>query len=76
MPHYVFFPNSKTRYQSLHQHCHLIENKSRESNKCFKVKPLLQAVRTNCNKTEVEDSHSIDQQTIPKKTKSCGGICQ
>ena len=41
----------------------------------FKVKPLLEAVRANCNKIELEAIHVINQQIIPNKTKNNGGIC-
>ena len=51
------------------------EKPESKSGKCFKVKALSQAVRADCNKIETEDNHSIDQQTIPKKNKSCCGIC-
>ena len=49
------------------------ENKG---DKCFKVKPLLEAVRTNCNKIEPEVNHSIDEQIIPAKTKKSRGVRQ
>ena len=38
------------------------ENKG---DKCFKVKPLLEALRTICDKIESDVIHSIDEQIIP-----------
>ena len=32
-----------------------------KGDKCFKVNPLLEAVRVNCNKTVPKDNHSIDE---------------
>ena len=69
------------RYKKLHEFLHVVDNTEKgkpenKGDKCFKVKPLLEAVRTNCNKIEPEVNHSIDEQIIPAKTKKSGGVCQ
>ena len=33
-------------------------------------------MRGNCNKTEPEANHSIDEQIIPAKTRKSGSVCQ
>ena len=69
----------------LHQHYHFNDTKNsvnfymclttekdkpeNKGDKCFKVKPLLEAMRTNCNKIESEVNHSIDEEIILTKTK-------
>ena len=72
---------SPKRYKKLRQYLHVVDNNEREKeenkgDKCFKIKPLLQAVRKNCMKIEPEISHSIDEQIIPAKTKRSGGVRQ
>ena len=51
-------------------------NPENKDDKCFKVNPLLEAVRANCNTIEPEANHSIDEQIIPAKTRKRGGFCQ
>ena len=69
------------RYKKLREFLHVVDNTEKDKpenkgDKCFKVKPLLEAVRTNCNKIEPEVNHSIDEQIIPAKTKKSGGVRQ
>ena len=69
------------RYKILREFLHVVDNAEKDKpdskgDKCFKVKPLLEAVRTNCNKIEPEVNHSIDEQIIPAKTKKSGGVRQ
>ena len=69
------------RYKSLHEFLHVVDNTKKdktenEGEKCFKVKPLLEAVRTNCNKIELEVNHSINEQIVAAKTKKSGGVRQ
>ena len=52
------------------------EKEENKGDKCFKIKPLLQAVRKNCMKIEPEISQSIDEQIIPAKTIRSGGVRQ
>ena len=51
-------------------------NQKNKGDKCFSVKPLLEAVRANCNKTEPEVNHSINEQIIAAKTKISRGVRQ
>ena len=44
--------------------------------KCLKVKPLLEAVKANCQKVEQEVNNSTDEQIIPAKTNKRGGAQQ
>ena len=67
------------RYKKLREFLHVVDNTEKDKpenkgDKCFKVKPLLEAVRTNCNKIEPEVNPSIDEQIIPAKTKKSGGF--
>ena len=69
------------RYKNLREFLHVVHNaeKEKEENKddrLFKVKPLLHGVRANCLKIEPERIHSIDEQTIPAKTKRSVGVRQ
>ena len=69
------------RYKKLREFLHVVDNTEKDKpenkgDKCFKVKPLLEAVRTNCNKIEPEVNHSIDEQIIPAKTKKSRGVRQ
>ena len=69
------------QYKKLREFLHVVDNKEKDKpenkgDKCFKVKPLLEAVRTNCNKIEPEVNHSIDEQIILAKTKKSGGVRQ
>ena len=69
------------RYKKLREFLHVVDNTEKDKpenkgDKCFKVKPLLEAVRTNCNKIEPEVNHSIDEQIIPTKTKKSRGVRQ
>lgn len=43
------------RYKKLREFLHVVDNSEKEKeenkgDKCFKIKPLLEAVRKNCNK--------------------------
>ena len=69
------------RYKKLREFLHVVDNTEKgkpenKGDKCFKVKPLLEAVRTNCNKIEPEVNHSIDEQIILAKTKKSGRVRQ
>ena len=69
------------QYKKLREFLHVVHNTEKDkpenkSDKCFKVKPLLESVRTNCNKIEPEVNHSINEQIIPAKTKKSGGVRQ
>ena len=68
---------SNYRYKLLRRYFYVVDNtkKDREANKnykVFKIRPVTEAVRDNCQKTEPEPIHSIDEQIIPTKTKDSG----
>ena len=65
---------SKKRYELLRQNLHVVDNNTRTatSGKLFKVKPLLDAIRSNCLMLEQQQNQSIDEQMIPGKTRSGG----
>ena len=69
------------RYKKVREFLHVVDNteKGKPENKgdeCFKVKPLLEAVRANCNTTEPEAKHSVKEQIIPTKSKKSGDVRQ
>ena len=60
------------RYQKLRQYLHFVDNityNDRVHDKLFKIKPVLESVREQCVKIQPEQSHSVDEQIIPAKTK-------
>ena len=68
-------PNN--RYKLLRRYIHVIDNtkKDEEANKndkICKIRSVIEAVRDNCQKIELEPIHSIDEQIIPAKTKHIG----
>ena len=58
-------------YEILSRYLHFVDNDSVHdvSDKLFKIRPILTAVRNECLKVELEEYHSIDEQIIPSKTK-------
>ena len=64
-------------YKLLRRYIHVIDNtkKDEEANKndkICKIRSVIEAVRDNCQKIELEPIHSIDEQIIPAKTKHIG----
>ena len=60
------------RYQKIGQYLHFVDNMTyddRVYDKLFKIKPILESVREQCIKIQPEQSHSVDEQIIPAKTK-------
>ena len=60
------------RYQKLRQYLHFVGNMTyddRVHDKLFKIKPVLESVREQCIKIQPEQSHSVDEQIIPAKTR-------
>ena len=69
------------RYEKVREFSQVVDNSEKvkpenKSDKFFKVRTLFEAVRANCKKIEPEANHSLDEQIIPAKTKTNGGICQ
>ena len=65
------------RYKLLRKYLHVSDNSKRDGpankdNKLFKIKPVLNHVRTNCMAIEPEIKHSIDERIIPAKTTYSG----
>ena len=65
------------RFEKLRSNLHFVDNNRLEENvpKLAKIQPVIDIVREQCLKVSPEESHSIDEQIIPAKTKS-SGICQ
>lgn len=59
------------RFQLLKRYMHFVDNNTftNTDDKLFKIKPVVDAVRMECLKIEPEESHSIDEQIIPSKTR-------
>ena len=68
------------RYKKLREFLHVDDSaeieKEENKDRLFKVKPLLDAVRTSCLKIEPERIYSIDEQMTPAKIKQSGGLRQ
>ena len=67
------------RYKKLLEFLHVVDNQEKnkpenKKDKCFKVKPLLDAISVNCQKREQEVNNPTDEQIIPAKTKKIGGV--
>ena len=62
---------SRNRFEILSRYLHFVDNDSVQdvSDKLFKIRPILTAVRNECLKVEPEEYHSVDEQIIPPKTK-------
>ena len=54
----------------------MLENPKNVNEKLFKVRPLLDLVRTNRIKVEPEQCHFIGEQIILAKTKKSSGVKQ
>ena len=68
---------SLKRYKKLRQFLHANDNSLKDTNenkgnKLYKVQPILDALRNNCQKIEQEEFMSIDEQIVPAKTKFSG----
>ena len=68
---------SNNCYKLLRRYIHVVDStkKGEEANKndkILKIRPVIKAVRDNCQKIEPEPIHSIDEQIIPAKTKHSG----
>lgn len=65
---------SLNRYRKLRQFLHANDNSQQDNpenkgNKLFKVEPILNSLRVNCQKIEQEEYQAIDEQIVPAKTK-------
>ena len=65
------------RYESLRIFLHFVDDSKKEEeenmhDKLFKIRPVLNFVRAQCNRLEQEPVQSIDEQIVPAKTKRSG----
>ena len=63
------------RYEKLRSFVHFVDNATYDqkvTDKLFKIRPVIENVRQQCLKIIPEESHSIDEQIIPAKTKYSG----
>ena len=62
------------RYEKLRSNLHFVDNSVLEQNasKLSKIQPVIDIVREQCLKVIPEESHCIDEQIIPAKTKYSG----
>ncbi|CAH2101307.1 unnamed protein product [Euphydryas editha] len=90
LPAYSDYWSSKTRieqvaqimslkkYELIRRYLHFNNNENIEnsSDRYFKIRPLVEAIRKNCNKIEEESRMSIDEMMIPYKGKKAGNLRQ
>ena len=60
------------RFKKFRQFLHVNDNLKTDKLRLYKVKPVLEAVREYCLKTEPENFRSIDEQIVPAKIKYSG----
>lgn len=65
------------RYKKLRQYLHVNDNtlagsEENKNNRLYKIQPVLEHVRNNCQKIVPEVENSIDEQIIPAKTRYSG----
>lgn len=62
------------QFEKLRSNLHFVDNNRLEENapKLAKIQPIIDIVREQCLKVSPEESHSIDEQIIPAKTKFSG----
>ena len=67
-------PMPLKRYEKLRSNLHFVDNSVMEENvsKLSKIQPVIDIVREQCLKVIPEESHSVDEQIIPAKTKYSG----
>ena len=72
---------SLKRYEELRHFLHLVDNDAvpdKETDKLFKIRPMIEAIRNQCVKVESEEYHSVDEQIIRAKQNEvkCASIIQ
>ena len=61
------------RYEKLQRYLHFVDNATYDeerSGKLFKIQPIIEGVRQQCLTISPEETHSVDEQIIPAKTKN------
>ena len=58
------------RFQCIRRFLHSVDNSLNDlSDKLFKVRPIIESIRKQCILISPEESHSLDEQIIPSRTK-------
>ena len=65
------------KYKEIRRFLHAVDNSEKslsgnKDDKLFKIRPVLETVRSNCLKVIPEENQSIDEQILPTKTKTSG----
>lgn len=60
------------RYQALRRSLHFVNNEDTNTDRYFKVRPILEKVRRNCLNIEPERRNSIDEMMVPYKGSKAG----
>lgn len=60
------------RYQALRRSLHFVDNEDINTDRYFKVRPILEHVRRNCLKIEPEVRNSVDEMMVPYKGTKAG----
>ncbi|XP_029844027.2 piggyBac transposable element-derived protein 3-like [Ixodes scapularis] len=65
------------RFKKLRRFIHFIDNlQPVETDRAYKIKPVLEHIRSKCKATESENLFSIDEMMIPYKGKKAGNLRQ
>ncbi|XP_022823361.1 piggyBac transposable element-derived protein 3-like [Spodoptera litura] len=60
------------RYQQIRRYLHFVDNNIEDSDRYYKIRPLVQKIRENCLAQENERRFSIDEMMIPYKGTKAG----
>lgn len=60
------------RYQQIRRFLHFVDNNVQDSDRYYKVGPLVQKIRDNCLAQQNERRFSIDEMMIPYKGTKAG----
>jgi hypothetical protein len=63
---------SLKKYESIRRYLHFVDNTTMDTDRYFKIRPLLEAIRQNCLKLEEENRYSIDEMMVPYKGTRAG----
>lgn len=60
------------KYQQIRRYIHFVDNTLEDSDRYFKIRPLMEKIRKNFLKIEEEGKYSIDEMMIPYKGRKAG----
>ncbi|XP_061379975.1 piggyBac transposable element-derived protein 2-like [Danaus plexippus] len=60
------------KYQQIRRYIHFVDNTLQDSDRYFKIRPLMEKIRKNFLKIEEEGKYSIDEMMIPYKGRKAG----